>query len=81
MRLLLCLLLCGCAETQVFENGQCVFRTQADATNITFRTGNGTYFHADTLNHSTPTTSAYTGVGGAIGAAAAGVATAGVIFK
>lgn len=49
---LLCLLLCGCASTRIYDahTGHLVFSTQADATNISYGS-----FHADTLNHSHPT--------------------------
>jgi len=51
-----CLLFTGCAFTEVSDpkTGKRVFYTQADATNITY-TGPGYSFHADRLNHSTPT--------------------------
>lgn len=54
MRLLAALLLSGCAHTTVFVDGRKVFATQADSENVTYRNGS-TYFHADRLNHSTPT--------------------------
>lgn len=75
------LFLSGCAETRLYEHGQLIAVIQGDATNVTLTTGNGFTFHADTLNHSTATTAAYTGVGSVIGAVAGGVATAGVILK
>ena len=48
------LLLAGCAQTTVYRDGRPLFRSQANAAGITFRDGS-TYFHADTLDHSTPT--------------------------
>jgi hypothetical protein len=51
---LACLLFTGCAHTTIYEDGKPIMKTQADATNITLRTSR-TYFHADKLDHSTPT--------------------------
>lgn len=81
MRLILiAMLLYGCAETRIYSHGQLAAVIQADATNVTFRSGD-VYFHADTLIHSKPTSAAYAGLGTTIGAAAAGVATAALPFK
>jgi len=70
--------LMGCTSTRIYEKGQLVCAIQGDAVNVTFRTGSGTYFHADTLTHSTATAAAYTGgtalVGG-LGSAVIGAAT------
>jgi hypothetical protein len=57
--LMFCFCFIGCAETRIYErerDGQThlIARIQGDAYNITVRTRR-TYFHADTLNHSTPT--------------------------
>lgn len=46
--------LMGCASTEVRENGQRVFRTQADAQSIELTTKN-THLVMQGVNHSTPT--------------------------
>jgi hypothetical protein len=56
---LLCLSLIGCAETQIYEKGRdgqthLIARIQGDAWNVTVKTRR-TYFHADSLVHSTAT--------------------------
>lgn len=69
--LIACLLLGGCANTTIYEDGKPVFHTQADLSNFTFRTKT-TYVHADTVNHSTPMAvqgQAVAGVVTAVGAA------------
>ena len=73
-------LLCGCAQTRIYENGQLVMAMQGDATNVDFRTGNGTYFHADVITHSTATAAAYTGLTAGIGAVSSGVVS-GLLVK
>lgn len=70
--LILCLFLCGCAETRIYEHGQLVALIQGDAVNVTIRTATG-YFHADQLTHSVPTGVAYGGVSKVTGAVASGV--------
>ncbi len=57
--LCLTMLICGCAETRIYERGRdgqthLVARIQGDAVNVTIKTTR-TYFHADTLTHSTAT--------------------------
>lgn len=77
MKYLFLLLLTSCASTVIYKDGLPVMRTQADATNINFTSGDVT-FHADTLNHSRPTVAggkAVSGVLGAGGAAVTAVAT------
>ena len=66
--LLLALLLSGCS-TVIYEDGRPIARIQSDARNVTLLTRK-TYFHADTLDHSTPTRAA----GSVIGTATAGAA-------
>ena len=78
---LVALMLCGCTETRIYENGQLVLAMQGDATNVTFRTGRGTYFHADTINHSAATAAAYTGGTALIGGIGSAVAGAALGFK
>jgi len=71
MRLFLLFLLCSCAQTRIYQNGQLVACIQGDCTNVTV-TWPGGSFHADTLNHSAPTAAAYTGAtafAGGVGAA------------
>ncbi len=67
------LLICGCAETRLYDNGQLVACIQADCINVNVVTPHMN-FHADTLNHSTATAAAYTGTAAVVGAAASGVA-------
>ncbi len=50
-------LLCGCAETRLYDRDHLAAVIQGDATNVTFKSG-VVYFHADVLNHSTPTIAA-----------------------
>jgi hypothetical protein len=50
-----CLGLCSCAHTIVREKGAIVLHTQANMTDVEFRTAGGTVFKAKTVNHSTPT--------------------------
>ncbi len=72
--IVLALFLCGCAETRVYDRGILAAIIQGDAINVTINTEHGS-FHADSLNHSVPTTSAYNGaakVTGAVGTAVAG---------
>ena len=73
--ILIALLLCGC-ETDIFEHGQLVARIQGDCTNVTIRTSSGGYFHADTLNHSIPTTAAMSGTAKTVGALGSAVTSA-----
>lgn len=54
LMLVVAFLLTGCAHTTIWEGGKKVFTTQADAENVDFSTSS-TRFHADKLNHSTPT--------------------------
>lgn len=70
--ILLALLLCGCAQTIIFEDGKPIACIQGDCTNVTVK-GRYTYFHADTLNHSTATAAAYTGATAVVGAAGSAV--------
>lgn len=56
------------------QTGVVIFRTEADATNVTFKSGS-TYFHADRLNHSTPTRAGGS-VAGTIAAGALPIVTA-----
>lgn len=72
--LVFCIFLAGC-QTTVYRNGKPVFRTQADATNVTY-IGNGVSFHADTLNHSVPTLAG--GRAFAHGVSSVGVAASGI---
>lgn len=77
MKYLFLLLFTGCASTVVYKDGLPVMRTQADATNLSFTSGDVT-FHADRLNHSGPTVAfgkVVSGVIGAGGAAVTAVAT------
>jgi hypothetical protein len=48
------LLLCSCASTRIYENGQLIAVIQGDAQNVTIKTAH-TQFHADVLMHSTAT--------------------------
>lgn len=57
----------GCAQTSVYRNGQCVFRTQANASLIVFHQAD-TDLRIEGLNHSTPTRAG----GSVIGTASAG---------
>lgn len=68
----------GCAHTTVYVGGKKVFTTQADAENVTFRQGS-TYFHADKLNHSTPTLAQGKAASDKIGAVGGAVAASGII--
>jgi len=70
----------GCAETRIYRDGKLACIIQADATNVTFRSGD-IYFHADTLIHSKPTQAAYQGTAQTIGAAgsAAGLAARAIL--
>lgn len=70
--LFLSVLLCSCAETRIYSEGQIACIIQGDATNVTFRSGD-VYFHADAINHSTATDAAYNGVGKVITGIGAGV--------
>ena len=73
-----CIILTGCAGTTIYEGGIPIARIQADATNVTLKT-RGTYFHADALNHSHPTTSggaATAKVIGSVGTAATAIGAA-----
>lgn len=87
MPLVIALALCGCASTTIYHNGKPAFKTQADAKNLTYSSG-GTYFHADELNHSVPTTAGgissakiIQSAGTASGALGAAIATSGIIRK
>jgi hypothetical protein len=71
--------LTSCAVTVVYEGGKPVMKTQADATNVTFRTGNGTHFHADTINHSIPTIAQGKAAADKIGAIGSAAAATGII--
>lgn len=74
MKLLLCLLLTGCAQTSVTTK-YFTMRTQANMRNFT---ATETTFHVDEINHSTPTLAGGKAIGGAstaIGSAAAGLGT------
>ena len=75
------LLLCGCAETRIYENGQLVFAIQGNATNVDFTSCRGTHFHADSINHSIATQAWGTAAAQTVGAlgTAAGVAAATII--
>jgi hypothetical protein len=48
------LLMCGCASTTVYENGQPVFRTQGDVANLTFST-RSTTLRVGSVSHSSAT--------------------------
>ena len=65
--LILSVLLIGCAQTRVYENGNLVFAMQGDGTNVTFQTARGTSFHADAISHSAPTAAAYRGATALVG--------------
>jgi len=72
---LLCAALSACAYTRVAEGGKTVFITQANATEVEFRSANGSYLHMRGVNHSTPTRAGGSVVGTAFsGAAALGTA-------
>ncbi len=88
--LALALLLSGCASTVISEMGRDgkshpVLKIQANASNVTFKTAQSD-FHADTLNHSTPTvaggaaaTRVVTAVSGMAGTVSAALITNGVV--
>ncbi len=72
------MLICGCAETRIYErerDGQThlIARIQGDALNVTVRTGRS-YFHADSLIHSTPTLAGGTASAKVVGSST-GIAT------
>ena len=80
MRLILfALLFAGCASTQVFDpvTGKRIFKTQADASNVTV-TSQNVSFHADSLNHSTPTMAQGKAASDKIGAVAGAAGALGV---
>lgn len=68
------ILLSGCSTT-IKEHGQVVFHTQANLTNVNFSTPAGTHFHADKVDHSTPTRAGGSVIG-TTGTAVTGAATA-----
>lgn len=78
--LLLCLiafvamLLTSCAQTQVYRNGQCVFKTQANASLVVFHQAD-TDLRIEGMNHSTPTRAGGSVIGTAA-TGATGIATA-----
>lgn len=65
--ILLSFLLCSCAETRFYENGNLVAVIQGDATNLTITTCNGSRFHCDSINHSIATGMVGNNVAKAIG--------------
>jgi len=65
----------GCASTTVSENGKQVFRTQANASRLVYRSPAGSYLEVEGLNHSIPTRAGISGVSAA-GTAITGVAGA-----
>lgn len=69
-RLLLCFFLTGCAQTQVFRNGKCVFKTQANASLVVFHQAD-TDLRIEGMNHSIPTRAG----GSVVGTAATGAAS------
>jgi len=76
----LALLLVSCAETRLYERGKLVAVIQGDAKNITVKTGNGGYFHAEAITHSTATIAAgkaHTRILGGAGGIVATVVTGG----
>lgn len=77
--ILLAGLLTGCAYTELRDpnTGKRVFKTQADAKNVTYRNGS-TYFHAEELNHSTPTLAQGKAASDKIGAAASAATALGI---
>lgn len=70
----LAVLLSGCAETRIYENGRLIASMQGDYTNVTLKTDH-TYFHADIIDHSKATAATYTGATALVGGIGAGVAT------
>lgn len=74
-------MLAGCAETRIYDQGQLACVIQGDATNVTFKTGSGVYFHADLLNHSKPTGTAYAGGASLVGGLGSAVAGAAAVIK
>jgi hypothetical protein len=84
---ILVVIVAGCAHTEIRDprTGKVVFRTEADATGISY-SGNGVTFHADVLNHSWPTAAGGISAakiiqssGTAAGAVGAAVATSGIV--
>jgi hypothetical protein len=79
--LLAVLLLCGCAETRIYEDGKLVCVIRSDATNVNIRTYKGGTFHADTLNVTEPI-KAYGGeVASIVGSLGTAAATAAAVIK
>lgn len=68
------IILTSCAQTSVYRNGQCVFRTQANASLVVFHQAD-TDLRIEGLNHSTPTRAGGSVIG-TTGTALVGVATA-----
>lgn len=86
LAIVFCLLFTGCAYTELRDpsTGKRVFKTQADATNVTISGPNGIYFHADNLNHSNPTLAqgkAASDKIGAYGSAAAAIGVSALLGK
>lgn len=77
--LLLALLLCGCAETDFYRNGQLIARFQGDMTGVTFHYGaDGSIdWTCTAVSHSAATQAWGTATSGVVGAA--GVAAIGAM--
>jgi hypothetical protein len=84
---ILVVIVAGCAHTEIRDprTGKVVFRTEADATGLSY-SGNGVTFHVDVLRQSEATAQGGTSAakiiqsaGTAAGAVGAAVATSGVV--
>ena len=79
--LLVALVLCGCAEHRIYEDGKLVAVFRGDATNVTLRRPKRGYFHADSLNVTEPI-KAYGGeVASIVGSLGTAAATAATVIK